>query len=785
MSNPRSRGKSSGKRAAPRLGATDLRSALAHLGAASWADLLDHCQPQRGKDTRALRRILDSLLDSGEVAGSRHGIYRLSAGGNGEKVLGEVVQGKNGSLAVRTDAGRVLPVPFGSRVREGDRVEAFVHGRTTALRVVEPCAAPLVGLLQRGARGWFVESVDPVLKGRFDLVAAPAGREGDVVEVQLLAVGWRGGEGRMLRVLAAGNEAERAAVAMLAAHRIPCDWPSDALAECSQKPAATAGERCDLHDIPFVTIDGEDARDFDDAVFAERRACGGWRLLVAIADVAHFVAPDSALDRTARERGNSVYLPDRVVPMLPEALSNGACSLVADEDRLALACDMDISKQGGISHFRFRRAVIRSRARLTYDGVGAFLRDAAAETAQCAGSEAGDLPSDVALSLRALHEVYCALRGMRERRGALDFDAREAKVTLRDGQPTGVRQLVRHDAHRMIEEAMIAANVAAAMHLEQPTASAKQDRDHHRPPPPYRVHEPPAEDKLATLRLALQRAGQHLADGSPTPRQVADACERARAQSSWPGWIWDALVLRSLAQARYEPRRLGHFGLALPTYVHFTSPIRRYADLLVHRMILGEAALSFDELDTAAAHVSMTERRAEQAERRVDAWLKCALVEDRVGEVFHGTVAAVTGHGIFVELDGLFVQGLVHISKLGRDYYHHLPESMALVGERSGDRFTLGDRLDVVVEEVNVALGRIDLRLPGGKASGRRGRTMRGRGRPTRMEEPSAGGARGGLPPRMEKVSAGGARGACPSHGEPSAGEREGLAPRMKRAPRQ
>ena len=740
MSNPRSRAKSSGKRPTQRLSATDLRSALAHLGAASWADLLDHCQPQRGKETRALRRILDSLIDSGEVAGSRHGIYRLAAGGDGEKVLGEVVQGKNGGLAVRTDAGRVLPVPFGSRVREGDRVEAFVHGRTTALRVVEPCAAPLVGVLQRGARGWFVESVDPVLKGRFDIVAAPAGREGDVVEVELLAVGWRGGEGRMLRVLAAGNEAERAAVAMLAAHRIPCDWPSDALAECSRKPATATDERRDLCDIPFVTIDGEDARDFDDAVFAERGAHGGWRLLVAIADVAHFVAPNSALDRAARERGNSVYLPDRVVPMLPEALSNGACSLVADEDRLALACDMDISKQGGISHFRFRRAVIRSRARLTYDGVGAFLRDAAAETGQCAGSEAGDLPSDVALSLCALHEVYLALRGMRERRGALDFDAREAKVTLRDGQPTGVRQLARHDAHRMIEEAMIAANVAAAMHLEQPTASAKQAPDHRRPPPPYRVHEPPAEDKLTTLRLALQRAGQHLADGSPAPRQLAAACERARAQSSWPGWIWDALVLRSLAQARYEPRRLGHFGLALPTYVHFTSPIRRYADLLVHRMILGEAALSFDELDAAAAHVSMTERRAEQAERRVDAWLKCALVEDRVGEVFHGTVAAVTGHGIFVELDGLFVQGLVHISKLGRDYYHHLPESMALVGERSGDRFTLGDRLDVVVEEVNVALGRIDLRLAG-NAGGRRER--RSRRAPGRREPPARGSARG------------------------------------------
>ena len=710
MSNPRSR------RSRPAPSASDVRSALAHLGEAAWADLLDHCQPQRGKETRAFRRILNGLIDTGEVARSRHGVYRLAAGNGGESVLGKVVRDVQGRLALRTDAGRILPVPFGSRVREGDRVETFIHrGATTTLRVVEPCAEPLVGIAQRGRRSWFVESLDPVLKGSIDLVATPAAREGDVVEVELLAVGARGGEGRVLRVLAGGNEAERAAEAMLAAHRIPREWPSDALAECAQNKPADTGERCDLRDIPFVTIDGEDARDFDDAVFAERGTNGSWRLLVAIADVAHFVAPGSALDRAAQERGNSVYLPDRVVPMLPEALSNGECSLLANEDRLALACDMAISKQGRILRFEFRRAVIRSRARLTYEGVDAFLRSA----------EAHELPADVASSLGALHEVYRALRGMREQRGALDFDAREAKVTLRDGQPTGVQLLGRHDAHRMIEEAMIAANVAAAMHLEQRADDQPRDPV----PPPYRVHEPPAEDKLATLRLALQRAGQHLAEGSPTPSQLADACAKARARSSWPGWIWDALVLRSLAQARYEPKRLGHFGLALPTYVHFTSPIRRYADLLVHRMILGEAAFSPDELRATAAHISMTERRAEQAERRVDAWLKCALVEDRVGEALSGTVAAVTGHGIFVELDGLFVQGLLHISKLGRDYYHHLPESMALVGERSGDRFTLGDHLDVVVEEVNAPLGRIDLRLATSEGKPRRNRRSHARRR--------------------------------------------------------
>ena len=697
-----------------------MQAALAHLGSASWAELIDYCRPQRGKGTRAFRDIVNGLLASGEVLVSRGGVYRL--GGDGvEKVAGKVVLGASGELLLATGSGDALAVPPGSNARPGDRVEAVVQdGSTASLRVLEPSATPVVGLLRRFSRTWFVAPVDPHLKCRIDIASTPAAREGDLVETQLLSVGPRRAEGRVLRVVEAGNEAARAAEALLAAHRIPRRWSDEALAESQQASSAPTShhDRPDLRDVPLVTIDGEDARDFDDAVFAEPKPRGGWRLLVAIADVSHYVRPDSALDRAARERGNSVYLPDRVVPMLPETLSNGACSLVANEDRLVLACDMSISAQGRVSRFRFERAVMRSRARLTYNAVAAFL-----DGADLVESKGEAVTEDVAASLRCLHEVYQALRHMRETRGALDFDAREATVVLNNGRPTEVVPRERNDAHRMIEEAMIAANVAAARHLE---ARRKGNASAKHPPPVYRVHEPPQGDKLDTLRVALQRAGQHLPDGKITPLILSTACDRARERSSWPSWIWDALVLRSLTQARYEPRRLGHFGLALPTYAHFTSPIRRYADLLVHRMIVGALDLPIDELESASAHISMTERRAEQAERAVDAWLKCALVEDRVGETLPGTVAAVTAFGMFVELDGLYVQGLVHISRIGADYYHYLPESMSLVAERSGARFGPGDRVEIIVEEVSVTTGRIELRLANARgkwraSAGRRG----------------------------------------------------------------
>jgi len=606
-----------------------------------------------------LRRVVDGLVASGDVALSKKGRYRL------------------------TDEGE---------------------------ESVSKPPASVIGRLDGRPGSWFVESLDPEYKQRIDVVDEPHAPPGAVVEVEILATTFAGVTGRVKRLVEAGGESARAAAAMLAAYRIPNTWPEeiDRVDVPASVPQDVAKARKDLRGMPLVTIDGADARDFDDAVFAVPRR-NGWRLVVAIADVARYVKTGSALDREARERGNSVYLPDRVVPMLPEKLSNGICSLVPREDRLAMVCDLRVTREGRVSKHEFYEAVIRSHARLTYTEVGRFL-------------EGGHLEAEdpVAASLGALHDVYRALKSRRDERGALDLDTRETSIQLdEEGMPTAIEPIERNDAHRLIEEAMIAANVAAASHLE-----SLEDGTDRSSPPVYRVHEPPASEKIEALALALRLVGERLPNQPPTPAELSRVVARAREKSSWPSWIWEILVLRSLAQARYEPRRLGHFGLALSTYAHFTSPIRRYADLIIHRLLKGERP-SPDDLEAAAAHISMTERRAEDAERAVDAWLKCVYVEGHIGETFSGTVASVVEFGLFVELDGLFVQGLLHISKLGRDYYHYAPESMALLAERSGARFALADRLEVVVEEVSVATGRIDLALASG--DGRRGRRGRWR----------------------------------------------------------
>lgn len=641
-----------------------VRRRLARHGPATWAALVDYFEPRRGAESRAFRQVLAGLVSRGEILRSRRGEYSLAA-----------------------------PTP-------------------PAAPVLPP--EPVIGVVARSPRGWLAQSVDPAFRGRIDLVVPPRANPGAVVAVRLTAVSARGAEGRVERLIEAGNEAARAAEALLAAHRVPCQWPFDPAKLRVPKAvgAADCAGRRDLRDLPLVTVDGADARDFDDAVYAAPRPRGGWRLVVAIADVSHYVLPGTSVDAEARQRGNSVYLPDRVVPMLPEALSNGICSLVPGEDRLSLACDMRISANGRISGHGFAPAVIRSQARLTYDGVAAFLDGG--------GPAAPALSPAIAASLSALHGVYRALLERRKGRGALDLETRETRLTLRGGQPIGVAPVRRNDAHRLIEEAMIAANVAAAQHLER---RQRQRRD---PPPLYRIHEPPGTAKLTALNLALARVGERLPAGRPTPATLAAVCARARAKSSWPGWIWDAAVLRSLEQARYAPAREGHFGLALPTYLHFTSPIRRYADLVVHRAVKGDV-LAVDELDAIGAEVSSTERRAESVERGVDGWLKCVLAAQRVGQTCEGTIAAVASFGAFVELDGLFVQGLLHVSALGRDYFHHVPEAMSLVAERSGARFGLGDRVTVTVQDVAPAAGRIDLALAGHQASGRR---RRGRPRP-------------------------------------------------------
>ena len=523
---------------------------------------------------------------------------------------------------------------------------------------------------------------------------------------------------------------ERAADATLAALSIPTEWSAEVRTAISRLPQEVDAERYpardDLRHLPLVTIDGESARDFDDAVFAERSlespqpgsarghpSHNGWRLVVAIADVAHYVKADSALDAAAFTRGTSVYLPDRVIPMLPEALSNHLCSLRPRVARLALVCEMHIDTAGEVTSFDFREALIRSWERLTYTQIAAFLNGE-------------DLPVEapVARSLRALAEVYQALRQARERRGALDFDTPESALSLENGAVSAITPVVRNDAHRLIEEAMIAANVCAAQFLERRRRQAL-----------YRVHEAPEREKAEQLASAFAARGVRWSPEDKTPAALQSALLSIGKREEQ--WLFEMLVLRAMQQANYRPERKGHFGLALTRYMHFTSPIRRYPDLVVHRAIKrvlhgkGGQIAPADWLVAAGEQSSVTERRAEDAGRRVDAWLKCEYLSERIGETFSAMVAGVTDFGLFVDLKGYFVQGLLHVSELGADYFHYRPGSMSLVGESSGARFTLGDELEVRLSSVQPELGRLDLVLANAPRR-RRG----GRGR-------SAGGGRG------------------------------------------
>lgn len=504
---------------------------------------------------------------------------------------------------------------------------------------------------------------------------------------------------------------------------LPAEWPPGVFEEAARLGPEVAeedkAERWDLRDLPFVTIDGEDARDFDDAVHCIPTA-RGWRLIVAIADVAHYVRPGSPLDREARRRGTSVYFPGRVLPMLPEPLSNGLCSLKPGKDRLCLACEMLVDQDGHIVRSRFRDALVRSQARLVYEEVAAGLAPAGS------GAEARNGTS---APLRHLHALFRALHRARRRRGALDLDTIETRIVLDDeGEVIAVEPRVRNDAHRIVEECMIAANVAAARFLSR-----------HRRPFLYRVHERPAEDKVRELRAFLAPLGLRLGGEAPQPRDYASLIDRSRSRPD--AALVHGVLLRSLAQAVYAPVNAGHFGLALAAYAHFTSPIRRYPDLMAHRAIkqvLGSfpnppQARRPDEMSALGEHASMTERRADEAVREVERRLKCRFMQGRIGETREGCVSGVTGFGLFVTLDELYVDGLVHVSALGADYFHHDPVHHELRGERSGRVFRLGDRVEVVVARVDVEDRKIDLELRhpvkvGGRRRGgafRRGRRGR------------------------------------------------------------
>jgi ribonuclease R len=505
---------------------------------------------------------------------------------------------------------------------------------------------------------------------------------------------------RVTEVLGNATDAGIEIEIALRKHSLPFEFGKEALRQAKRLPTevrpSDRKNREDLTALPLVTIDGETAKDFDDAVYCARRG-RNFRLVVAIADVAHYVREGDAIDREARERGTSVYFPRRVIPMLPEELSNELCSLKPDVDRLCMACEMDITPQGAIKSYRFFPAVMHSRARLTYTEVWSWLSDPKA-----AGPKDG---SALLPHLQNLHALYEALAAARRRRGAIDFESAELSIEFDEhGKITAIVPAPRNDAHKLIEECMLAANVCAADFLGKRKQMTL-----------FRVHEPPPPDKLAALRDFLATSALHLPGGDkPAAADYAKLLDTARERADFD--LLQTVLLRSLSQAQYRPDNEGHFGLAYEAYAHFTSPIRRYPDLLVHRAIksalqgtvYAPTGMTWQQL---GVHTSMTERRADEAARDVVNWLKAHYMQDHVGEEFDGTISGVTSFGLFVTLDGLAIDGLVHITELGRDYFHFDAARHALVGERSGVGYQLAGRIRVKVARVDLEQAKIDFVL--------------------------------------------------------------------------
>lgn len=532
-------------------------------------------------------------------------------------------------------------------------------------------------------------------------------KHGQIVSVEIIEQPTRHRQavGKVAEVLgdhmAAGMEIDIA----MRSHGIATNWSDAVEAEIKDLtpdvPEAAKNQegRVDIRDLPLVTIDGEDARDFDDAVFVESND-KGWRLLVAIADVSHYVELDTALDNEAHERGTSVYFPERVIPMLPEVLSNGLCSLNPEVDRLCMVCEMQLDKKGKVESYKFYEGVMRSHCRFTYTKVADIIENIDSDLRK---EYKGFVPQ-----LLEMHSLFNVLLKRRKKRGAIDFDTTETRIVFgEDRKIDRIVPLVRNDAHKLIEEFMILANVSAAKFLLKNNMPAL-----------YRVHGSPKEAKIEALKEFLAELGMNLGGGeNPSSGDYTELLEQIHERPD--AHLIQTVLLRSLQQAVYTPDNNGHFGLAHEAYAHFTSPIRRYPDLLVHRAIRhvvrdGKADSYFyteNAMRSLGEHCSQTERRADEATRDAVDWLKCEFMMDKVGEVFEGTITSVTGFGIFVELDNIYVEGLIHVTALDHDYYHFDASHHRLVGERSGQVFRLGDHIVVSVSKVNLEDKKIDFDL--------------------------------------------------------------------------
>jgi ribonuclease R len=667
-------------------------------------------------DLEALRKRLGAMVRDGQLLLGRRGGYAPTQ--KLDLIAGLVIANAEGYGFLRPDAGGddlYLSPQQMRAVMHGDRVLASVVGidrrgrRQGAIaEVLQRRSSRLVGrvVVENG-----VTSVTPDDRRILQEVMIKPGEEqgatsGEIVVVEITdpPTSQRGPKGVIKAVLGERLQPSLVVEMAIASHDLPHEWPPEVLREAAQvEPQVSAAERegrTDIRSLPLVTIDGADARDFDDAVYAEPKRGGGFRLIVAIADVSHYVRIGSALDREAYERSTSTYFPGFVVPMLPETLSNGICSLMPKVERMCMVCDMQVDAEGNVVKSKFYDAVMLSHARLTYDKVwqAVGLRE----------EEALQEVADVLPQLENLHALYKAMAAQRKRRGAIDFETPEVKFRLdQTGSVESMGATERNDAHKLIEECMIAANVQAALYLEKKKIPAL-----------FRAHEPPPAEKYEDLQQFLREFKLSMpsvdrvtpADFSEVLRMVRDRPERELIQS---------VLLRSQSMAAYQPDNRGHFGLALTAYAHFTSPIRRYPDLLVHRAIrfalTGRKPSDYSytpaEMAAMAIHCSQRERRAEEAERDVDERFKCAWMEKHIGSEFEGVVTGVTSFGLFVELDESKVSGLVHISQLANDYYHFDAIRKLLKGERTGTQFRLGDHVRVQVLRASLEDRKIDFRL--------------------------------------------------------------------------
>ena len=679
------------------------------------ADIEELLDIRDADGVEALRRRLNAMLRDGQLVRNRRDCY--APADQFDLVQGRVIGHQDGfGFLVTDDEGDdvFLSARQMRALFHGDRVLVRITGLDRRGRregdVVEVLKRNTHSVVGRFYSENGVQFVTPDNKRLPNDIAVPAGeskgaQHGQIVSVEIIQQPAKRSPpvGHVVEVLgdhmAPGMEIDIA----IRSHEVPEEWPAAVKKESAvfgkDVPARAKRGREDLRELPLVTIDGADARDFDDAVYCEATA-GGWRLLVAIADVSHYVHPETALDKEAFERGNSVYFPERVIPMLPEVLSNGLCSLNPEVNRLCMVCEMLFKKDGSMIRSRFMNGLMRSHARLTYEEAAAIMVDR--------DKQACKRRKSLVPHLDELYRLYKTLRKARVKRGAIDFETTETRIVFGASRKIErIEALVRNDAHKVIEECMVAANVAAARYLER-----------HKMPTLYRIHATPSGDKVTDLQEFLNELGLGLR-GGPKPSAENYSAVLKMAQGRPDEHLINTVLLRSMPRAEYNPDNIGHFGLAHENYTHFTSPNRRYPDLLVHRAIrhvlAGKKPKSFaytvENMQAFGVHCSDTERRADEATRDAVDWLKCEYMLDKVGESYNGIITSTTSFGLFVELQDIYVEGLVHVTALGNDYFHFDPVRHCLTGEHSKRIFRLGDQLQVKVVRVNLDDRKIDFEL--------------------------------------------------------------------------